>query len=216
MNIVPNLESSPNWRQRADASVGGNHPDDFGMNLVQADPEREFYIIGPAYSDGLFSLFTPIMPNTGKLALQLEYKIDQDTVNDAQALEFDSRMVIARMGRNWSSQFNYQQGGVWQGFRINPTSGKGEWFSTAFKPGKFIPDVWHKITLSYSFDATTYSYESVQVDNLPLFICPPELKKLPNTPLLWADGVNLQIQLDMNYKAGAYKTRMRRGSYIWS
>lgn len=216
MYIVPNLETRT-WRKKVGPEIGGPKPfvppDVYETELVQTEPERRFIIMGPAYTDALFSTYCPIMPNTGKLSLQLEYKIDQNTLDDCQALEMDSRMQINKIGRNWSSQFNFQKGGVWQGY----IKGRG-WVDTTFKPGKFTKDVWHRIRFDYSFNLTTgtYSYEAVHYDDLPVFNCPPELKNLPATPLLWEDGVNLQIQLDINYKPGAYETRMRRGSYIWS
>ncbi len=215
MYIVP-IESRT-WHGKVGPNIGGPKPfvppDVYETELVIAEPERRFVIAGPPYTDALFASYCPIMPNTGHLALQFEYKIDQNTLDDAQALEMDSRMQINKIGRNWSSQFNFQKGGVWQ----VSIKGKG-WVDTAFKPGKFTKDVWHRIRFDYSFDmgAGTYSYETVQYDDLPVFHCPPEFKNLVATPLDWTDGVNVQIQLDLNAKGGAYETRLRRGNYIWS
>jgi len=221
MYIVPGLESRI-WHEKVGPEIGGPKPfvppTVYETDLIQAEPVRRFRIVGPAYTDALFSTFCPIMPNTGHLALQFEYWIDQNTLDDSQALEFDSRMCENKIGRNWSAQLNMQKGGLWQGYRRDPVTGKGGWYDTTFKPGKLEKDMWHRIRLEYSFNKTagTYSYETVNLDDFPTFVYPPELKNMKATPLLWGDGVNLQIQLDLNARAGAYDTQMRRGSYIWT
>lgn len=216
MNIDSNLEANPNWNKLANSGVGGPKPyvppDDFGMNVIQSDIEREFYISGPAYTDGLFSLHRPIMPNTGKLALQFELRTDEDTTINAQALEFDTRLAIGKFGYNFSSQFNYQKGGVWQAF----IKDRG-WVDTPFKPGKFSPDQWYPIRFDYSFDTAKklFSFISVAVGVTP-FILPIQFHNLAATPLAWVDSCNLQMQLDLAYKGGSYRTRVRRISYLWS
>ena len=216
MYVDANLEAQSGWGQRADASVGGPKPyvppDNFGMNVIQSRVEREFFIEGPAYTDGLFSIHRPIRPNTGKLALQFDLNVSQEYLNYSQALEFDTRLAIAKMGYNFSSQFNQQKGGVWQAY----IKGSG-WVDTPFNPGKFTPEVWTRVRFDYAFDVVhkTYSFVSVTVGTTP-FLLPAKFHNLPATPLSWADSASFQVQLDLNAKGGAYSHRISEADFLWS
>ena len=216
MYVDANLEAQSGWGQRADASVGGPKPyvppDNFGMNVIQSRVEREFFIEGPAYTDGLFSIHRPIRPNTGKLALQFQLNVSAESALYSQALEFDTRLSIAEIGYNFSSQFNQQKGGVWQ-VHVN---GKG-WVSTPFNPGKFTPGLWTLVRFDYTFDIVkhTYSFVSATVGNTK-FMLPEAFLNLSATPLLWSDGASFQVQLDLNAKGGAYKHRITNADFIWS
>jgi hypothetical protein len=216
MNIDPNLESNFNWDKKVGPDIGGPKPfvppDDYGMHVIQSSVEREFYISGPPYTDALFVLHRPVRPNTGKLALVFELKVTEETNLYSQALEFDTRLAIAKTGYNFSSQFNQQKGGVFQAY----IKGVG-WADTPFNPGKFTPGVWTPIRFDYAFDIVnkTYSFVSVAVGPTP-FMLPAKFQNLPATPLLWSDSCTLQVQLDLNAKGGAYSHRIREADFLWS
>jgi hypothetical protein len=216
MYVDANLEAQPGWGQRADESVGGPKPyvppDDFGMVVIQSKVEREFFIEGPAYTDGLFSIHRPIRTNTGKLSLRFDLKVSAESALYAQALEFDTRLAISKMGYNFSSQFNQQKGGVWQVY----IKGQG-WVDTPFNPGKFPPEVWVPVKFDYAFDIVkkTYSFLAVTVGTATTLM-PAKFHNLPATPLQWADSANFQVQLDLNSKGGAYSHRISEADFIWS
>lgn len=210
MIIDDQLELLP-WEAHVGADIGSVSPVTYGWRLT---PENvvEFYTTAPSYADWLAAVHRPICPNTGKLTLEFDLATDSFAVTAAQALEFDTRVSIAGMNYNLSSQFNYNKNGV---FQISNQA--GSWIDTAWIPGKFNPYQWYTIVYSYSFDtvAKTSSFLSASLDG-KVFVVAAALQNVPATNLGWADSCSLQVQQDLAAGGGHFAMWLRNIRYIWS
>jgi len=209
MIIDPNLEKIAPWKMLTGPSIGGVTPTSFGMNYL--DDATEFYTSGPAFADWLAAISRPVLPNSGKLSLLFTLRTDANAPNLAQALEFDTRLSIGGWNYNFSSQFNYAEGGMWQ------LALSGHWTDTGFKPGKFTPDVKYPLRIDYAFDTTKQvgSVLGIHV-GVKQFAVPAGMQNQPATDLKWADGANLQCQLDLASAGGAYSIYLSDVEYQWS
>jgi hypothetical protein len=204
------LHLRADWENHVGINIGGTQPTSYGTVLLPN--ARQFFTAGKAYSDWLAAIHRPICPNTGYLTLSFELMTDAACYDQAQALEFDTRISIASLNYNLSSQFNYFEGGAFQ-----ITDVRGNWIDSGWKPGKFVPYVWYPITLRYGFDVAKKAYSFLSANNgvgSP-YVIPKVLQGLPAQPLAWADSCSLQVQLDLAAAGGAFSIFTRKMEYTW-
>lgn len=208
MEAVDNILEEKPWGKNSGPGIGDGIPDDYGTDLI-----REYHVKGKAYTSWLSGCHRPVLANTGKLSLGFDLMTDDKTPLSAQALEFDTRLVIGKNDYNFGSQFNYQRGGLWQVW-VNKT-----WVDTTFKPGLFTPWKWYTVRFDYSFDVINkkYSYEAANVSPAIIgYAVPVTFKNLTATPLNWTDTCNFQVQQDLNYKAGEFTIYIKNAGYTWT
>ncbi|MGC2323154.1 MAG: hypothetical protein WA463_11030 [Terriglobales bacterium] len=209
MILDTQLELLP-WESHVGTGIGGVPPTSYGTR--QLGLATEFFTSGPPYADWLAAVHRPVLPNSGGLSLSFILATDSSTPDDAQALEFDTRLSIGNWNYNFSSQFNYQEGGMWQ--IIDRAS---HWADTGFKPGKFAPGTPYRIRIDYQFSTASRIGSILGIRlNDQRFLVPTTMQNLPPTLLNWADSASLQIQLDLNSSGGAYSIYLRDIQYEWS
>jgi hypothetical protein len=202
------LELLP-WESHVGANIGGIQPTSYGTRLLPG--AREFFTVGGKYADWLAAVHRPICPNAGYLTLTFELMTDAACPVVAQALEFDTRISLAGMNYNLSSQFNYAEGGAFQ-----ITDKSGSWIDSGWKPGKFTPYIWYPITLAYEFDVAKKAYSYLSAGIGPgAFQIPKQLQGVPAVALAWADSCSLQVQQDLAGAGGGYSIFTRNMTYTW-
>jgi hypothetical protein len=205
--VDQNLETET-WNTHVGPAIGGNPPESYGTQLI--DGVRKFFVTGGPYSDWLASCHRPLPVNTGGLSLNFLLKTDDKAPLVAQALEFDTRVSVAKLNYNFSSQFNYQRGGMFQ------ISVNGKWVDTGIKPGVFIPSIWIPIQLDYAFDVVRQRYSTLAVSvNGVKSSVPTMLQNLTPTNLGWADSCSMQVQQDLNSKGGSFAMYLDGITYTW-
>jgi hypothetical protein len=212
--VDDNLELVDEWSAKVGPDISGNPhfvaPISYGSRMLAVG--REFYTVGKPWADWLASLHRPIMQNTGKLALMFEFMTDINAPSVAQALEFDTRISIGGFNYNFSSQFNYIKGGLWQ------ISGQdASWQDTEFNPGIFEPNVWHPVRFEYSFDVIGHVYSFISVSiGTKRYMVPETMQNLRAPNKRWTDLCGLQVQQDLNKKGGSFSEYLHGIRYIWS
>lgn len=210
MIIDSDLQNVRTWKTEI-ANVGGKQPPDaYGIDQSVSGYAR-FFTQGKPYSNILFALPRPILPNTGYLQLKSTLTVDSLTSTYAQALEFDTRVSVGKLNYNFSSQINYAERGM-----LQISAANGDWVDTGFAIGRLAPLVPHTLDYSYYFDTTTkkYSFLYLVLDG-KRYVIPPKFQNLAPTSLDWEDTCNLQVQLDLGSMAGSFSHLMTDVRYVW-
>lgn len=199
------------WDAHVGPDIGGVEPTSYGWRDHPLDPPvREFYVQGPKYSDWLAACHRPVLPNTGKLGLQFELFVDQNSQSVAQAIEIDTKLAIAGQMYNFSSQFNYATG-IWQ-----VSDFVGSWVNTPCKFLKFRPSRRYDMAFDYVFDTAKKAYAFVRMSGPDFAFVGPMLPPLLASPTTWKDSCSLQVQQDLAGNGGAYSIYLRNIRYVWS
>lgn len=208
MIVDANLETLTSWEKHVGPDIGGVPPLVYGWN--QTADAMEFYTNGPAYSDWLAALHRPVLPGTLQ-SLSFELMVDGDSPMASQAIEIDTKLAIGGHMYDFSSQFNYAEGGMWQ-----IVNAKELWVDTGFRPGRFQPDIWYPIRFGYGYNLGTKQFSVLNASvGVKQFKVSTALQNIPAAPSNWADSVSLQVQLDIAKQTGQYAIYMRNIDYYW-
>lgn len=204
-----NLEAAT-WDVHVGSDIGGGVPTMYGTTYAAG--VRTFSTVGGPFTDWLAACHRKIPSNTGKLSLRFDLKTDAQTLLVAQTIELDTRVSVNKLNYNFSSQFNYQRGGM-----LQISNQAGGWVDTGIKPGPFTPLVWIPIQFDYVFDIVAHKYSTLAVTISGIkTLLPAALQNLTATSLDWADSCSLQVQQDLNALGGAFDIYLRNAQYIWS
>jgi hypothetical protein len=210
-----NLELSTQWRTNVGAGIGGVAPTDYQYEPLPSPlgSWMEFYTNGPAYSDVLFGLTRPIMPNTGILSLQFDLVVSPESLTVAQALEFDVVLIGPDLFKYlFGMQIAYIGGGVLQ--ISNPA---GAWQGTNITTGKLSLETVHHVQCLYSFDFATHAYTflAVSIDD-QAYTIPAGVGSMTAALSNWAPNIAIvQVQLDIGASGGTYRTWMKNLELVW-
>jgi hypothetical protein len=143
------------------------------------------------------------------LLLDFYVQLDQDSLTNAQSLEFDPFQFVGGYNYMAGSQCNYAAG-LWDIY----DAADGHWVHTTVPCKKFSADTWHHIQWYVTVDHTahTYTYVTLVVDGQPYSIGMTEGAKNNG----WNNNVGVQWQLDVNSKGDGYHEWVDQASLtVW-
>lgn len=213
-HVDNDIQLKPGWQSHTGGNIGGDAAKVYTMNQ-QFPPVAIFSIAGceklGGYADVDWYLQRPIQPNNGLVTMSYSIMLDEDSFNNAQAIETD--LIITEKGLNYngSVQIDYSVGG-----QLQIANRNGDWTSTGYSPGKYQPNVWHEVKINYYCDPVqkVLSVICIIIDNV-FYMIPPTLHHVPAVFLNWSDGAMIQIQQDLNQKALQYQMQIKNLDLTW-
>lgn len=195
-------QSSGVWHSCGDtACSGGTGVGTYWQAFGQSTPSMsgssmELYRDG-IYADALWTHKLGSYSSATNLLWDFYFQVDQDSLINAQSLEFDPFQFVDGYNYMAGSQCNYAAGvwDVWDGVNRH-------WVHTTIPCNKFSADTWHHIQWYVTTDHTahTYTYVTLVVDGQPYNVNITE-SALNNG---WSSNIGVQWQLDVNAKGGGY------------
>lgn len=124
-------------------------------------------------------------------------QLDDNSVDAAQALEYDAFQFVGGYNYMIGTECNYGVG-VWDTW--NEAAGK--WLHTTIPCKKFSPGTWHHIQwyMTANHANHTYTYHTLVVDGAAYTLNQTQ----PAKYLGWPDNAGVQWQLDVNAGGGGY------------
>jgi hypothetical protein len=216
---IPNAPTSQMWVARYDKGIGGPNPYVPPTSFTIIGPSRAYPwmqvpIVGPAYTDGMASTFRPWLRNSDRISLELDVMTDANNLTASQANEMDLILVTPDGWYfNGSWQLNNQEGGQIQVYGVPPNPA---WVNTGITPGKFAPNTPYHVKINYAIDYAKHTMSTPSSEiNGQVFPTPASLLNVPGIQNGWAPGVYVQLQSDLNFAGGGFKTFYRNITINW-
>ncbi|HTV66306.1 MAG TPA: hypothetical protein VMD98_11915 [Bryocella sp.] len=199
--VFNQIEQMPGWGScNAPSCAGGSGQGTYWMAQDQSQPSlsgasTEIYNSG-VNADALFYIKLGA-ENTSNLLWDFYFQVDNNALQAAQALEFDSFQFINGYNYMIGSQCNVA-GGVWDIW----DELHGHWISAGIPCHGFTPNIWHHIQwyVTTNKTAQTYHYVTLVVDGVPHPINQTYSSKYLN----WGNNLGVQYQLDVNSTGEGY------------
>ena len=193
--------------------AGGSGSGTYWQAFNQASPSQdgssmEIYKDG-VWSNALWWRHLGANNNATNLLWDFYVQVDQDSLSNVQALEYDAYQFLGGYNYMIGTQCNYAAK-VWDTWNEYT----GHWLHTTIPCQKFAPDTWHHIQWYMTTDHAnqTYTYVTLVVDGTAYNLNQTQPAKNNG----WSDNIGVQWQLDVNASGGGYHEWVDNATFtIW-
>jgi hypothetical protein len=217
--MMDHIPLSPIWKSHAGGSVSPCAPKVYTM-VTNSDGSATFTVSGTTvageYAGAEWYIARPIPQGASKFCLSYTITVSPSSLTEANAIETDC-IATDSLGLNYngSLELNYGSGGT-----IDVGSGSGGWAHTGVQPGKYTPNVPHKVEIFYSMDFINkrMSVLAMAIDGA-LYLIPVQYQNVAAVNEGWKDftQVMVQVQLGLTPAAGSFSVTIGNDmKLIWS
>ncbi len=201
--VFNNIDDMSGWNWcNASSCSGGSGNGTYWMAQHQNPPSRdgsstEFYNSG-VWENGLWFKKLGANDNVHNFLWDFYFQVDDASLNNAQALEFDVFQFVHGYNYMIGTECNYDGGAVWDTW--NEVT--GHWIHTGIPCHKFSANTWHHIQwyMTTNTNNHTYTYVTLVVDgnSTPVNITQPTKN------IGWSDNLGAQFQMDDTAGGGSW------------
>jgi hypothetical protein len=193
--VLSGLHLLPGWTRQATPDITPNPPQTYGYYQKIPGEGMFLYCQGQAgkYCGWLTALVLPLpagIPPQFTMSGDLVFRVDSQTPQNAQAIEFDIIAAISQYNYLGGTQMLPQQGNAFQIADVN-----GGWQPAFPGPTTFAADVEHHLTICNVVNTAnqTYTRPNLVLDN-GIYVPPTAEQNLNGNKLEWDDCLIVQIQ----------------------